>query len=165
MRPVRFSAALLAFHHVPDEPLAVFLGHMGGPLWARRDDGGWSIPKGEYDPDSEDPATAARREFAEEIGVPAPAGAQIDLGVHVQPGGKRVRTFAVPAPLSLRFVMSNHFQMEWPRRSGILRSFPEIDQARWFALRDARRKVVGGQVAILDALELVLAEGGRPPAI
>ena len=161
---MRFSAALLAFHQVPDEPLQVFLGHMGGPLWARRDDGGWSIPKGEYDPELEDPAAAARREFIEEIGVPAPDGEQIDLGVHVQPGGKRVRTFAVPALLSLHFVLSNHFQMEWPRRSGILRSFPEIDQARWFPVHDARRKVVGGQVAILDALESVLAERDRPPA-
>ncbi len=154
---MRFSAALLAFHAAPDEPLQVFLGHMGGPLWAHRDDGGWSIPKGEYDPESEAPAAAARREFAEEIGIPAPSGEQVDLGVHVQPGGKRVRTFAVPAPLSLQFVMSNHFQMEWPRRSGIVRSFPEIDQARWFTLPQARRKVVGGQVAILDDLAAVLA--------
>ncbi len=159
---MRFSAALLAFHQAPDEPLAVFLGHMGGPLWARRDDGGWSIPKGEYDPEHEDPAAAARREFAEEIGVPAPEGDPLDLGVHVQPGGKRIRTFAVPAQPSLRFVMSNHFQLEWPRRSGILRSFPEIDQARWFGLPQARRKVVGGQVAILDALAATLAGTAGP---
>ena len=130
----------------------VFLGHMGGPFWARRDAGGWSIPKGEYDPQTEDALAAALREFAEEIGAPAPVGEPIDLGVHAQPSGKRVQAYAVPADPELRFVASNTFEMEWPRGSGQVQAFPEIDRAQWFALVAARHKVVNGQVPILDTL-------------
>lgn len=130
----------------------MFLGHMGGPFWESKDDGGWSIPKGQYDASVEDPMEAARREFAEEIGVPAPPGAPIDLGVHVQPSGKRIRCFAVAAAGSLRYMASNEFTLEWPRSSGIVRSFPEIDRAEWFPLTEARHKLVSGQVPILQAL-------------
>ncbi len=129
---------------------------MGGPRWARRDEGGWSIPKGEFDPALEEPAQAARREFAEEIGVPAPEGTMIDLGVHTQPSGKRILAFAIEAPASLRFVASNEFLMEWPPRSGIIVSFPEIDRASWFTVAAAARKVVSGQIPILRALEVAL---------
>jgi predicted NUDIX family NTP pyrophosphohydrolase len=125
---------------------------MGGPFWESKDDGGWSIPKGEFDPAAEDPMQAARREFAEEIGVPAPVGDLIDLGVHVQPSGKRIRCFAVAAPESVRYVASNEFSLEWPRGTGIVRSYPEIDRAEWFPLAEARRKLVPGQVPILHAL-------------
>lgn len=134
------------------EQIEVLLGHMGGPFWARRDEGGWSIPKGLYDADREDALAAARREFAEEIGVSAPSGEVIDLGEHVQRSGKLVRAFAVRAVGPLRFVASNTFPLEWPRGSGRIQEFPEIDRAEWFALPEARRKVVSGQVPILDAL-------------
>ncbi len=161
----RTSAGLLAHRIDPSGEVWVFLGHMGGPFWARRDVGGWSIPKGEYDPGEEQPFDVARREFAEEIGVPAPRGEVIDLGVAVQPSGKRVRTFAVPADESLGFVASNEFELEWPRGSGVVRRFPEIDRAQWFPLAQARTKVVSGQVPILDALRARLAELGRIPDV
>jgi predicted NUDIX family NTP pyrophosphohydrolase len=152
----RTSAALLAFHRADSGEVRVFLGHMGGPFWESKDDGGWSIPKGEYDAVTEDPMQAARREFAEEIGVPAPEGDLIDLGVHVQPSGKRIRCFAVAAPESVRYVASNEFTLEWPRYSGIVRNFPEIDRAEWFPLAQARHKLVPGQVPILTTLADVL---------
>ena len=153
------SAGILA--HGRDhagEPI-VFLAHLGGPYWAHRDDGAWGIPKGEFDEGSEDPLTAARREFAEEIGVPAPAGEVVDLGTHVQPGGKRVRTFALELtsdPGDLVFVSSNVFDLEWPRGSGSIQQFPETDQAAWFDLPTARRKLLKGQVAILDTFAQVV---------
>lgn len=154
--PARTSAALLAFHRADSGEVRVFLGHMGGPFWESKDNGGWSIPKGEYDAAAEDPLQAARREFVEEIGVPAPVGDLIDLGVHVQPSGKRIRCFAVAAPESVRFVASDEFSLEWPRGSGIVRSYPEIDRAGWFPLAEARRKLVPGQVPILQALAVAL---------
>ena len=165
---VLHSAAVLAYRLEGGEPL-VFLGHMGGPFWARKDAGAWSLPKGVYEPGAEDPAAAARREFAEEIGVPVPDGDLIDLGVHVQPSGKRIRCFAVAAPKSVSFLASNEFTVEWPRHSGIVRSFPELDRAEWFPLAEARHKLVPGQVPILQALTdaLQVSEGGRagePPA-
>lgn len=145
------SAALLLHRRGPSG-IEVFLGHMGGPFWEQRDEGAWSIPKGLFDADHEDPLAAARREFAEEIGVEAPEGEVIDLGEFVQPSGKRVRAFAQQVDAPLEFVASNHFELEWPRGSGQLRSFPEIDRAQWFTIEVARTKVVGGQVAVLDAL-------------
>lgn len=151
-------------YHVDHAVISVFLGHMGGPFWVHRDDGGWSIPKGEYDPATQAPADVARREFAEEIGVVAPEGPLTDLGEHVQPSGKRVRAFAVPAGGRLAYVASNEFTVEWPRGSGQMSSFPEIDRAAWFPLEVARRKVVAGQVPILDALEALLGPGGPPDA-
>jgi len=125
---------------------------MGGPFWAHKDAGGWSIPKGEYDPETEDPLSAALREFTEEVGVTAPVGEPIDLGVHAQPSGKRVRAYAVMADPDLGFVASNTFTMEWPRGSGRVQEFPEIDRAEWFALEEARLRVVSGQIPIIDAL-------------
>lgn len=153
------SAALLV-HRGAGPGLEVFLGHMGGPYWARKDDGAWSIPKGEFDPALEDPLAAARREFAEEIGVPGPAGEVLDLGSHLQRSGKLVHAFAVPADGPLAFVASNTFLLVWPRWSGRQVEFPEIDRAEWFALPAARRKVVRGQVPILDALVERLGEQG-----
>jgi len=150
--PPRTSAALLAYDLSDPGELRVFLGHMGGPFWESKDHGGWSIPKGEYDAAAEDPREAARREFAEEIGVPAPDGELIDLGEHVQPSGKRIRCFAVAAPGSVSYVASNEFALEWPRRSGVMRSFPEIDRAEWFTLAEASHRLVSGQVPILGAL-------------
>jgi predicted NUDIX family NTP pyrophosphohydrolase len=151
----RTSAALLAYCDGQDG-LMVFLGHMGGPYWARKDDGGWSIPKGEYEAADEAPWDVARREFTEEIGVPPPPGDPMDLGEFRQPSGKRIRAYAVAADPSIAYVASNTFDLEWPRGSGRITAFPEIDRADWFPLEQARRKVVPGQVAILDALAAVV---------
>lgn len=157
----RHSAALLAYRIERPAGLQVFLGHMGGPFWESRDDGGWSIPKGEFDPDSETPIDAARREFAEEIGAPAPGGTNIDLGVHVQSSGKRIYAFAVIATTTLAFVRSNTFDLEWPNGSGRVEKFPELDRADWFDQDIARRKLVAGQVSILDTLVSQIGDGIR----
>lgn len=135
----------------------VFIAHMGGPLWARRDDGGWSISKGEYDPAAEDPRAVAAREFREEIGVDAPPAPWIELGELRMPSRKVVTAFAVAAPDKLAYVTSNLFEMEWPPRSGRIGRFPEIDRAAWFPLDAARRKLVGGQVPFLDRLVAAVA--------
>jgi predicted NUDIX family NTP pyrophosphohydrolase len=124
---------------------------MGGPLWARKDAGAWSVPKGEY-ADEEEPLAAARREFAEELGHDAPAGDAIDLGDVTQSGGKRVRAFAIEGDLDVSNVKSNVFEMEWPPRSGRRESFPEVDRAAWFELDAARAKLVKAQAAFLDRL-------------
>jgi predicted NUDIX family NTP pyrophosphohydrolase len=129
---------------------------MGGPFWARKDERAWSIPKGEY-ADDEDPLAAARREFAEETGSALPAGEALALGEVRQSGGKRVVAWALEGDLDPATVRSNTFVMEWPPRSGRHQEFPEIDRAEWFGLDAARRKVVQGQVPLLDALERVLA--------
>lgn len=166
----RTSAALLLYRSPTDpgqpwpdpDGVSVLLGHMGGPFWSRRDHGAWSVPKGEYDQEVEDALVVARREFAEEIGVPAPDAEAIDLGVHVQPSGKRIRAFAQHAVQPVQWVSSNEFQLEWPRGSGQLRGFPEIDRAEWFPLEDARARLVPGQVPILDALAARLRGGPDP---
>ena len=125
--------------------------HPGGPLWARRDLGAWSIPKGEY-ADGEDPLAAARREFAEELGSPAPAGEPVELGEIRQKSGKRVRAWALPGDLDAGSIRSNLFAMEWPPRSGRSQEFPEVDRAQWFALEEARRRLVPAQAELLDSL-------------
>ncbi|MDD4867080.1 MAG: NUDIX domain-containing protein [Mycobacterium sp.] len=129
----------------------VLIAHPGGPFWARRDDGAWSIPKGEYT-DGEDPWAAACREFAEELGRGVPAGPRMDLGRMRQPGGKVVTAFAVGGDLDVTGARSNTFEMEWPKGSGALREFPEIDRVGWFAVAPARTKLLKGQVAFLDRL-------------
>ena len=151
------SAGLLVFDDTGNE-LRVFLAHMGGPLWARKDDGGWSIPKGLYDPADEHPKDAARREFTEEVGLPAPAGEMINLGEVRQRSGKIVHAFALRGDPSLKFVASNTFSMEWPPRSGRHQDFPEIDRAAWFVVSDARNKLVAGQIPFLDVLSSLLAQ-------
>lgn len=141
----------MLFDHDPDSGVRVMLAHMGGPFWAKKDAGAWSIPKGEYD-NGEDPLQAAQREFAEELGTAAPAGELIDLGEIRQRGGKRVRAWAVRAYLDVSDITSNTFEIEWPRGSGRMQRFPEIDRAGWFDLATARGKLVQGQVAFLDVL-------------
>jgi predicted NUDIX family NTP pyrophosphohydrolase len=133
----------------------VLLGHMGGPFWARRDDGGWSIPKGEYEPD-EPPLQAAYREFVEELGLPVPTGELADLGEVRQSSGKIVTVWALAADLDLAEFVPGTFELEWPRGSGRLQAFPEIDRAAWLDVATARRKLVSGQVAFLDRLAAVL---------
>jgi predicted NUDIX family NTP pyrophosphohydrolase len=134
----------------------VLLAHMGGPYFARRDDGSWTIPKGEYGPD-EEPLAAARREFAEELGTASPATAEYhSLGVMRQRNGKQVTAWAVEGDLDVTAVVSNTFEIEWPPRSGRRQTFPEIDRAAWFGLDAARPKLVAGQAVFLDRLAALL---------
>jgi predicted NUDIX family NTP pyrophosphohydrolase len=138
-----------------DAGLEVLLGHMGGPFWARKDEGAWSILKGECEA-GEDPLAAARREFEEETGLPVPMGELVPLGEIRQSGGKRVVAWAIEADLDPATIVSNTFTVEWPPRSGRDVSFPEIDRAAWLDVAAARPKLVSAQVAFVDALlELV----------
>ncbi|MFE2584050.1 NUDIX domain-containing protein [Streptomyces sp. NPDC059378] len=146
----RRSAGLLLFRHT-DHGLEVLLGHMGGPFYARKDAGAWTLPKGEYGP--EEPAwEAARREFREELGLAPPDGAAIPLGEVRQTGGKTVTAWAVEADLDPSAVRPGTFRMEWPPRSGQVGEFPELDRVEWFGLDRARELVVGAQTAFLDRL-------------
>ena len=128
---------------------------MGGPFWARRDARGWTMPKGEYDA-GEKPLDAARREFQEELGVPAPAGDVIELGEARQASGKIVTAWAIEGDLDPAIVVPGTFEMEWPKGSGHVRRFPEVDRVAWFGITTAREKIVTGQQPFLDRLtELV----------
>jgi predicted NUDIX family NTP pyrophosphohydrolase len=149
------AAGILLFRHGP-AGLEVFLAHMGGPFWARKDAHAWSIPKGEFAP-PEDALAAAKREFREEIGVDAPDAEYLPLGDVRYSSGKVVTVFAAESDLEVAEVVSNTFEVEWPPRSGKLASFPEVDDARWIPLADARVKLVAGQLPALDALERLTA--------
>ncbi|GAA4381263.1 NUDIX domain-containing protein [Agromyces bauzanensis] len=131
--------------------LEVFLGHMGGPFWRGRDAAAWSIPKGTYT--DEEPLAAALREFSEEVGRPAPDVEYRELGAFRYASGKRVWVFAGESDFDASDIRSNVFELEWPPRSGRRQSFPELDAAGWFALDDARERLVKGQRPALDALE------------
>jgi predicted NUDIX family NTP pyrophosphohydrolase len=148
------SAGIVLYRRSPTG-LEVLLVHPGGPLWARRDARAWSIPKGEC-ADGEDPAAAARREFAEELGSPAPEDLPIDLGEVRQRGGKLVRAWAAPGDLDASAIRSNTFTLEWPPRSGLMSEFPEVDRAQWFSLEQARERINQGQVPLLARLEEAL---------
>ena len=128
----------------------VLLVHPGGPFWARRDEGAWSIPKGEHD-ESEDPEACARREFTEETGVAAP-DELTDLGVVRQRNRKEVRAFYGEGDVDAEGLVSNTFEMEWPPRSGRTQSFPEVDRAEWFPVEEARAKLNPAQAEFLDRL-------------
>ncbi len=145
------SAALLVYRRAADGALEVLVAHMGGPFWAKRDDGAWSIPKGEYD-SAEMPLAAARREFQEEMGSPAPEGTVLALGEYRQSGGKVITAYAVEGDFDLSGFRSNTFALEWPRGSGRIQEFPEMDRAGWMTLERAAGKLVKGQVPILEAL-------------
>jgi predicted NUDIX family NTP pyrophosphohydrolase len=149
--PPRASAGIV-LHRRTANGLEVLLVHPGGPIWARRDAGAWSIPKGEYEP-GEDAVAAARREFAEELGTPAPAGPMRELGEVKQKSGKVVRAWAVTGDLDAGAIASNTFTLEWPRRSGRMQQFPEVDRAEWFTIAAARERINPAQVALLDRLE------------
>jgi predicted NUDIX family NTP pyrophosphohydrolase len=129
----------------------VLLGHMGGPFWAKKDDGAWSIPKGEHGP-AEDPLAVARREFEEELGSPVPAGALVPLGEVRVTSAKLLAVWAGEGDLDASATRSNTFELEWPPRSGRVQEFPEIDRAAWFGLAEARAKLLKGQVPFLDRL-------------
>jgi predicted NUDIX family NTP pyrophosphohydrolase len=149
------SAGLLLYRESVAGVVEVLLVHPGGPFWARKDAGSWSIPKGEYD-EGDDPAARAEEEFAEELGQRPPPGPRLDLGEVRQAGGKRVRAWAVHGDIDAPATTSNTFDMEWPPRSGEHRSFPEVDKAAWFALPEARTKLLAGQLPLLERLESVL---------
>jgi predicted NUDIX family NTP pyrophosphohydrolase len=157
------SAGLLPYR-LRDGHAEVLIAHMGGPLWANKDEGAWSIVKGEYDESREDAFAAALREFAEETGHAAPEGEAIALGEIRQRSGKRVVAWAIAAELDPATVHSNTFSMEWPPRSGRQQEFAEIDRVAWVDPATARRKLVAGQAELVDALERCLgerAQGGR----
>lgn len=144
------SAGLLLYR-IRDGVVEVLIGHPGGPFWARKDEGAWSIPKGEYT-DDEDPWDAALREFGEEIGLQPPDGPRIDMAPLRQPGGKVVTAFAVLGDLDVTDSASNTFELEWPTGSGMFRQYPEIDRVGWFSVARARSKILKGQRPLLDAL-------------
>ncbi|MEV0637591.1 NUDIX domain-containing protein [Streptomyces sp. NPDC050619] len=144
------SAGLLLFRRTEHGP-EVLLGHMGGPFFARRDAGAWTVPKGEYDP--EEPAwDAARREFQEELGLAVPDGEAVPLGEVRQTGGKIVTAWAIEADLDPATVNPGTFRMEWPPKSGKTQEFPELDRVEWFGLDRARAVIVKAQAAFLDRL-------------
>jgi predicted NUDIX family NTP pyrophosphohydrolase len=147
---VRQSAGILLYRKVNGE-IEVLLGHMGGPFWARKDAGGWSLPKGEYEPD-EEPAAAARREFAEELGLPVPEGQLAELGTVRQSGGKVVTAWALEGDLDPARVVPGTFEMEWPKGSGRLQEFPEMDRFGWFLVAEAREKLLKSQQPFLARL-------------
>ncbi|WP_367128232.1 NUDIX domain-containing protein [Saccharothrix sp. HUAS TT1] len=146
----RRSAGIL-LHRVVDGGLQVLLGHMGGPFWARKDEGAWSIPKGEPDGE-EDPEATARREFVEELGLPLPEGELVPLGEVRQSGGKVVRAWALAGDLDPDQVIPGTFTLEWPRGSGRYREYPELDRVAWFPLSEARLKLVSAQRDFLHRL-------------
>ncbi len=147
---VTTSAGLLLYRTGPAGP-ELLLGHMGGPFWARKDDGAWSIPKGEHGAD-EEPERAAVREFTEELGAAPPDGPLYPLGSVRQRGGKQVTVFALEADFDAEHISPGTFELEWPPRSGRTRSFPEIDRAAWFDPDTARRKLVAAQAGFVDRL-------------
>ncbi|MDQ0402400.1 NUDIX domain-containing protein [Streptomyces sp. NBC_01723] len=148
---MRRSAGLLLHRRGPGGGLQVLLGHMGGPFYARRETGAWTVPKGEYDP-AEPAWDAARREFQEELGLPPPDGAAVPLGEVRQAGGKVVTVWAVEADLDPATVVPGTFRMEWPPRSGRTQEFPELDRVAWFPVERAREVIVTAQAAFLDRL-------------
>jgi len=150
----RQSAGLLLYR-VQRGAVEVLLVHPGGPFWASRDAGVWSLPKGEYD-ESEEPLAAALREFREETGIDPPAGDAVELGESRQRSGKLVRAFALEGDVDAQRISSNTFEIEWPPRSGRRERFPEVDRGGWFKLEAAREKLVPGQVPFLDALQRAL---------
>jgi predicted NUDIX family NTP pyrophosphohydrolase len=147
----KLSAGVLVYR-TRDGVVEVLIAHPGGPFWARKDDGAWSIPKGEIDT-SEDPEQAARREFAEELGPAASIGPLRALGEIPQRGGKRVIAFCGEADFDTASLLGNSFEIEWPPASGRVVAFPEVDRAAWFDLDTARSKILTGQIALLDRLE------------
>ncbi|MFC6152289.1 NUDIX domain-containing protein [Nocardioides yefusunii] len=149
----RMSAGLL-MHRVSSAAgrLEVLLVHPGGPFWARKDAGAWSIPKGEWEPDDGDLRSVAVREFVEEIGVAPPVGELAALGEVRQAGGKVVTAFALAGDVDLSGFRSNTFSMEWPPHSGVQQEFPEVDRAEWFSLEEARARLNPAQAEFLDRL-------------
>jgi predicted NUDIX family NTP pyrophosphohydrolase len=154
----RRSAGLLV-HRTGPSGVEMLLGHMGGPLWARKNERAWTIPKGEY-ADPEDPLDAARREFTEELGIRPPDGPVVDLGAVRQSGGKVVTVFAIGGAPDLTAFAPGPFSMVWPPGSGVLQEFPELDRIAWVDPEDARRLLVAAQAAFVDRLLDTLEASG-----
>ena len=154
------SAGILMYRRREGGVVELLLIHPGGPYWRNKDAGAWSIPKGEYGPD-EKPEAAARREFAEELGFAA-EGVLRPLGDIRQKGGKRVTAFALEGDLDTSSITSISFEMEWPRGSGRMRSFPEVDRADWFTFAEAREKILASQTPLIDRLLALLGSKGDP---
>jgi predicted NUDIX family NTP pyrophosphohydrolase len=157
--PMPKRSAGLLMYRKSGAGLVVLLVHPGGPFWARKDLGAWSIPKGEYGP-GEEPLAVARREFGEETGARL-QGVFQPLGELVQPGGKRVIAWAVEGDLDPATLVSNTFELEWPPRSGRKQFFPEVDRAAWFSPAEARERILPGQRVLIDRLERLIADDGR----
>lgn len=153
--PRRKSAGILLYRRDGDGEVKVLLGHPGGPYWARKDAGAWMVPKGALE-EGEDPLQAALREFAEEVG-PVPPGTPVPLKTVRQNGGKLVEVFALEGEFDVSTLESNAFELEWPPRSGKMRSFPELDKVEWMELAEARRRILASQLPLIDALEALLA--------
>jgi predicted NUDIX family NTP pyrophosphohydrolase len=152
----KLSAGLLLYR-VADGGVEVLIAHPGGPFWARKDEGAWSIPKGEY-LDGEDPWAVAQREFEEELGMAPPAGPRIDFAPVKQPSGKVITAFAVRGDLNIENTVSNTFTLEWPKGSGNVREYPEIDRVGWFSVAEAHVKLLKGQRPLLDRLTAALED-------
>ena len=146
----RRSAGILLYRFRKNKP-EVFLVHPGGPFWAKKDLGAWSIPKGEYN-DDENPLDAARREFSEETGITV-NGYFMELGEVKQPSGKLIIAWALATDLLSVEIKSNTFKLEWPPKSGKIQDFPEVDRAEWFSMEDAYQKILKGQIPFLEKLE------------
>jgi predicted NUDIX family NTP pyrophosphohydrolase len=155
------SAGLLLYRIGDGGVTEVLIAHPGGPFWARKGDGSWSIPKGEYDED-EDALAAAFREFEEETGLEVPHRDAVSLGELRQPSGKRVTAWALEADLDTSAAQSNTFELEWPRGSGNLREYPEVDRIEWVRVDLARIRLLKGQAPFLDRL-LEVTGSGSPP--
>lgn len=149
------SAGLVLYRRTAAGP-EVLIGHMGGPFWARKDAGAWTIPKGEV-AEGEDPLAAAVREFTEELGTAPPDGPDVPLGTVRQKAGKEVTAWAREGDLDPSTTVSNLVEIEWPPRSGVRRSFPEIDRVRWVPVAEARTLVVAAQAELLDRLVAALS--------
>ncbi len=148
------SAGLLLYRR-SDDGVELLVVHPGGPFWAKKDEGAWSIPKGEY-ADDEQPLRAARREFAEELGTEPPDGPVLELGEVRLRSGKVVVAWALEGDLDTSSIRSNTFEVEWPPRSGRRQEFPEVDRAAWFDPAEARRRLNPAQAALVDRLEQLL---------
>jgi predicted NUDIX family NTP pyrophosphohydrolase len=148
------SAGILMYQRMSDG-LQVLLVHPGGPFWATKDLGAWSIPKGEHE-ETDEPLAVAIREFAEETGL-TPRGSFHPLGTVKQAGGKTATAFALEGTFDPQTLVSNTFEMEWPPRSGKRRSVPEVDRAAWFTLDEARRRILPSQTPFLDQLAMIAA--------
>lgn len=155
----KHSAGLLVYRS-KSGGIEVLVAHMGGPWFTKKDEGAWTIPKGEYNPEKEDPLVTAKREFKEELGQPAPEGEYKELGSIDQKNNKTVIAWAVEADVDIRQTKSNTFKIEWPPRSGKIQEFPEIDRAEWVNIHQASNRLVQGQAEFLsrlaDALKMPL---------
>ena len=148
------KSARILLYKIENKILKIFLVHPGGPFWAKKDDGAWSIPKGEFE-DGEDPIDAAKREFEEETGIKI-SGDFIELKPVKQKSGKIVYAWAVEGDIDVSKIKSNEFEIEWPPKSGKMKTFPEIDKAAWFDLGEANKKIIEAQSSLIKELETKL---------